>query len=232
MDTLFTTRKEIKKALRGNPVLETPWGPISLEPSSNNKEDDESESDVVVDVVKELSQKENAEVPIAGNLKPANVEDADVKEMAEFATTALSKSIKAARPLTLINIVKAGKQIVAGINYKLQLELKDEQRKNDVFVCDVVVFESFTSTRQLISSDCKPFLTFVHPIEITAESPDNTPTITPTVVPVETAAQSPDKTPDNNEDLSLIELSLGELDTADSDAEEIFLNIATSLQST
>ncbi len=112
--------------------------------------------------------------------------------MAEFATIALSKRIKAAPPLTLIDIVRAENEIVAGINnYKIQLELKDERKKNDIFVCNIVVLDqSFTSTRHLtISSDCKPFLALVYPI-------------------IETTAQSSGKTPDNKVDLSLGEFTI------------------------
>lgn len=98
-------------------------------------------------------------LPLLGGFNKAELNEADVKEMAEFATTTISKSINASPPLSLVNIVKAEKQVVAGINYKLQLELKDE-KENAAIVCDVVVFDqSFTSTRQVSSSHCSPTLT-------------------------------------------------------------------------
>ena len=90
-----------------------------------------------------------------------------VKEIAQFATSALSQGANKAVPFVLVNVVKAERQVVGGINYRLQMELKDNADSTDSIVCNIVVFVprgpmSLTSTRQITSSDCNP------PIGVTA----------------------------------------------------------------
>lgn len=88
----------------------------------------------------------------AGGYSPVDVEDVHVREMAEFATNAISSSTNFG-PSHLIRIVKAEKQIAAGTNYKLTLEL-DSIVDGDI-VCDVIVFDQpWTHTRKLSESSC------------------------------------------------------------------------------
>lgn len=88
----------------------------------------------------------------AGGYSSVNVEDVDVREMADFATNAISLSSNFG-PSHLVRIVKAEKQIVAGANYKLTLELNSIV-DGDI-VCDVIVFDQpWTDTRKLSESSC------------------------------------------------------------------------------
>lgn len=107
------------------------------------------------------------EIPApAGSYTALSPDEADIQEMAEFATKALSQSANRASPLLLVNVVKAERQVVAGFNYRLQLQLKENPDTNAI-VCDVVVFDqSLTSTRQITSSFCDPGLAVAPYVEL------------------------------------------------------------------
>jgi hypothetical protein len=77
--------------------------------------------------------------------------------MARFATNALS--VNKASPLVLVGVVKAEKQIVAGVNYRLQLKFNGqlESEENHFIDCQVTVFDQvWTATRQITSFQCTP----------------------------------------------------------------------------
>ena len=79
--------------------------------------------------------------------------------MAQFATKSLSQGANKASPFLLVQVVKAERQVVAGYNYRLQMELKETADSNDVIVCNVVVYDqSWTFTRLLTSFNCDPSL--------------------------------------------------------------------------
>nr|CAH0104204.1 unnamed protein product [Daphnia galeata] len=87
-----------------------------------------------------------------GGYSPANIQDVDIREMANFATRVISSRGNSG-PSTLIRIVKAEKQVVAGTNYKLTLEL--ESARDGVILCDLIVFDQpWTNTRTLSESSC------------------------------------------------------------------------------
>jgi hypothetical protein len=89
---------------------------------------------------------------LVGGYSPANVHDIDVNEMADFSRRAISSRSNSG-PSTLIRIVKAEKQVVAGMNYKLTLEM--ENANDGVILCDVIVFDQpWTNTRRLRESSC------------------------------------------------------------------------------
>lgn len=91
--------------------------------------------------------------PIAGGFSPVSVDDAEVKEMAAFATNAISTKSNSG-PASLVQVVKAESQVVAGANYKLTL-LMNIGANSTPQQCEVVVFDqSWTQTRQLIKSTC------------------------------------------------------------------------------
>jgi hypothetical protein len=87
------------------------------------------------------------------------VDDPNVKEIADFATSAISESSNSG-PLSLIKIVKAESQVVAGRNYKLILELSsvvDGASETEETLCEVIVFhQPWTQTRKLSKSNCLP----------------------------------------------------------------------------
>jgi hypothetical protein len=97
--------------------------------------------------------------PISVGFYRIDVDDVEVKEIALFATKALSKSQNSI--LKLNKIILAEAEDVAGKNFKLVLRLEnlDEEEVNSFsksFInCEVVVFDqSWTSTRILRESDC------------------------------------------------------------------------------
>ena len=116
-------------------------------------------------LVKELTTIKRTTTSIPNKLKPehgghitggdnsADVNDVRVKEMASFAIATVSKAMNSAKPLTLVRIVSAERQVVAGFNYKMQLELK-EGTKNS-FKCDVIFLDQgWTNTRKVTQCSC------------------------------------------------------------------------------
>lgn len=98
------------------------------------------------------------QVGFVGGFSPAKVDDSDVLKMADFATTAVSASSNSG-PLKLIKIVKAETQVVAGTNYKLNLELANTNAGENAapIPCEVVIFDQpWTNTRKMIRSSCSP----------------------------------------------------------------------------
>ncbi len=105
----------------------------------------------------------------------ANVEDEDVKKMANFATDTISRSSNYGH-LKLVKITAAKTQIVAGKNYKMNLELASIALRNKIYVyntsidltynCEVLVFDQpWTKTRQLSKFQCSSAL----PSKVVAE---------------------------------------------------------------
>ena len=95
------------------------------------------------------------QIGFTGGFSPASVDDAEVKKMADFATTAISSNSNSG-PVKLIKIVKAETQVVAGKNYKLNLELSSEGNAAPL-PCEVVIFDQpWSNTRKMIKSSCTP----------------------------------------------------------------------------
>ncbi|XP_057377638.1 uncharacterized protein LOC130699318 [Daphnia carinata] len=97
----------------------------------------------------------SALVPTVGGFSSVSPNDIDVQDVARFVTTSLSAN--GASPLFLVSVDTAEKQIVAGVNYRLQLKFNNqlESEENTLIVCQVVVFDQpWTSTRQISSSKC------------------------------------------------------------------------------
>lgn len=91
--------------------------------------------------------------PILGGFFPAATNETDVIEMAEFATVYWSNKVNSSPALKLFNIVKAEKQVVSGLNYRLELELIGASGTK--FNCVALVYDqAWTSTRQVSSMDC------------------------------------------------------------------------------
>ncbi|KAG6470828.1 cysteine proteinase inhibitor 8-like [Zingiber officinale] len=64
--------------------------------------------------------------PLVGGWTPiANVNDAHVQELAAFAVSEHNKTQNDGSRLTLVRVVKAEQQVVAGTNYRLDLSVKD-----------------------------------------------------------------------------------------------------------
>nr|CAH0104200.1 unnamed protein product [Daphnia galeata] len=90
---------------------------------------------------------------VTGGYSPVDVNDAKVKEIASFASSAISANTNSG-PVTLTKVVKAESQVVAGINFKLTLELNGAE---GAILCEVIVFDqSWTQTRKLSESKCFP----------------------------------------------------------------------------
>jgi hypothetical protein len=95
--------------------------------------------------------------PIGGGFSSIDVNDPAVKEIATFATSTIASKKSKSGPTKLIKIVKAESENVAGINYKLTLELNQPLAIDNSIICDVIVFDqTWTSTRILSESHCFP----------------------------------------------------------------------------
>jgi hypothetical protein len=103
--------------------------------------------------LRKIRQVADEDDDVSGGYKTIDVNDATVKEMAEFATSAMPEKMNSG-PVTLIKIIKAKSQFVAGINFKLTLELDGVQ---GAIQCDVIVFyQRWSKTRKLTQSKCIP----------------------------------------------------------------------------
>lgn len=121
-------------------------------------------SEVILPVIPDAIVSEEPSVssppPIAGGFNRLNRVSSskiDIQDIATFITTSLSANL--ASPLVLLSVVKAETQLVAGVNYRLELKFKDqmESEENTLIFCQVVVFHHpWTSTRQVSSSKCNP----------------------------------------------------------------------------
>lgn len=93
------------------------------------------------------------EEPMPGAFRAIVAIDDEVKEIASFAANALSSSINTG-PVEVIRIISAEKQVVAGLNYALQLELKPSDGE-ELFICDVAVLEQpWLNSRTVTQSNC------------------------------------------------------------------------------
>lgn len=63
---------------------------------------------------------------LAGGYSPAEI-DSDVRTVAEFAVKTQAEST--GRPLRLIKILKAERQVVAGLNYRLEIVIADGSKR-------------------------------------------------------------------------------------------------------
>ena len=98
--------------------------------------------------------------PVDGGYSSIAIDDPIVQEMASFALAALIKTHSSASAssanssLSLVKILSAAKQIVAGVNYKMSLQLT--QGNSTTITCQVVVFDQvWTGTREVTSSICQ-----------------------------------------------------------------------------
>lgn len=83
-----------------------------------------------------------------------DVDDPNVKEMAEFVTNTLT-SVSYSGPIQLVKIVKARLQILDDRNYKMTLKFQQNYSKKEIFTCQVAVADQpRTNTRQLTNSYC------------------------------------------------------------------------------
>lgn len=98
------------------------------------------------------------QIGFTGGFSPASVDDATVKEMADFATKAISSNTNSG-PVKLVKLTKAETQVVAGTNYKLNMELVGTGANAESRVCEAVIFDQpWTNTRKLIRSSCAPLV--------------------------------------------------------------------------
>ena len=89
-----------------------------------------------------------------GSYQDVSIDDEQVKEMATFATTALASETNTG-PVKLLNIIKAEKQVVAGVNYKMTIEIGSVDKNDEHQLCEVVIFDQpWTNTRKLSESKC------------------------------------------------------------------------------
>jgi len=108
-------------------------------------------------------ENEEAHHPIvAGGYSAIDVNDDSVQEMATFATNKLRQVLNGLDPRVMMRVVQAESQVVAGTNYKLELELKEaamaveeEEKTMTSIKCQVVIYDqSWSGTRHMTSCSC------------------------------------------------------------------------------
>jgi len=93
---------------------------------------------------------------IVGGFSPISVDDEEVKKIALFAAQSLSSTLNSGKPLSVVKVVKAQSQVVAGQNYQLELVM-GTGTDGSTISCEVTVFDqSWTNTREVTKSACKP----------------------------------------------------------------------------
>jgi len=79
-----------------------------------------------------------------GGYSKASVKDKEVVDAAQFAVKEQAK--KTQSKIDLIKVVRADRQVVAGMNYKLRLEIKTGDQLSQV---NVVVWKKLDQTHEL-----------------------------------------------------------------------------------
>jgi Aspartic acid proteinase inhibitor len=104
------------------------------------------------DEVQDMAQAEPLQRnPVRGGYSDLSVDDEDVKMMADFAVASMNERENS--KLTLVQITAAARQVVAGSNYKLKMNLL--QADGDVRSCEVIIFDQpWTNTRKLSQISC------------------------------------------------------------------------------
>ena len=94
--------------------------------------------------------------PVRGAYRPRDPQEAEIQEIAAFATSAISlaENGPTSQPFKLLEIVSAASQVVSGTNYRLNIRLSAAE---DSLSCEAVIYDqSWTSTRKLSSFKCTP----------------------------------------------------------------------------
>ncbi len=86
-----------------------------------------------------------AQDDIAGGYADASVRDKDVRKAANFAVTQRSKNVK--RKFTLVSIRKAELQVVAGLNYRVCMRVRDNRGR--VSTVTTVVYKNLKNRLSL-----------------------------------------------------------------------------------
>jgi hypothetical protein len=91
-----------------------------------------------------------AAAPIAGGWQPAAI-DESVQEIARFALA--ERQLQEAKPLRLLSVREASRQVVAGLNYRLRLRVKRGGRDREA---SATVYQDLQGQRRLIAWEWQP----------------------------------------------------------------------------
>jgi len=91
-----------------------------------------------------------ATAPIAGGWQPAAI-DESVQEIARFALA--ERQGQEAKPLRLLSVREASRQVVAGLNYRLHLRVKRGGRDREA---SATVYQDLQGQRRLIAWEWQP----------------------------------------------------------------------------
>jgi hypothetical protein len=91
-----------------------------------------------------------ATAPIAGGWQPAAI-DESVQEIARFALA--ERQLQEAKPLRLLSVREASRQVVAGLNYRLRLRVKRGGRDREA---SATVYQDLQGQRRLIAWEWQP----------------------------------------------------------------------------
>lgn len=85
--------------------------------------------------------------PRVGGHTPVDTKNESIQELAEWVVTEAKKAGRGS--FTLMEIIEAQTQVVAGTNYSLKLKLAEEGSPNYVAAYNVVVFQDLCGVRWL-----------------------------------------------------------------------------------
>jgi len=91
-----------------------------------------------------------ATAPFAGGWQPAAI-DESVQEIARFALA--ERQLQEAKPLRLLSVREASRQVVAGLNYRLRLRVKRGGRDREA---SATVYQDLQGQRRLIAWEWQP----------------------------------------------------------------------------
>ena len=83
--------------------------------------------------------------PIAGGYATASVTDKEVRKATAFAVSARAK--RTGKAITLVNIRKAGVQVVAGLNYRVCMSVREGRKRAKTVTA--VVYKDLRNRRSL-----------------------------------------------------------------------------------
>ena len=93
---------------------------------------------------------------VAGGYMKAEVDDLEVANAANFAMKAREKALRKSDKdtnVSLVEIIRASKQVVAGMNYKMTLKVNINYKDQ---IVEVVVFKNLSDEYELTSWEHKP----------------------------------------------------------------------------
>lgn len=93
-------------------------------------------------------REDGARRPLTGGFSEASVTDEEVVEAAHFAVNEFGAAVYPGQKVSLLEIVSAEQQVVAGMNYRLVVRIESDGRKH---LAEAVVWRKLSGEYELVS---------------------------------------------------------------------------------